>query len=103
MTDNTTKERESWHLDKRVPLALIVALLIQTGGMVWWAATIQAEGNAREARLVKLEQQTANDRAVGERLARVEERLAAQGQDISNIERYLRQLVYDRSGSGEQR
>ena len=87
-------EREHWHLDKRVPLALIVALVIQTSGMVWWAATIQAEGNAREARLLKLEQRTANDRAVGERLARVEERLAAQGEDISNIERLLRQLVY---------
>lgn len=34
---------DSWHFDKRVPIALIIALFIQTGGMVWWAATMQAD------------------------------------------------------------
>ncbi len=28
----------AWHLDKRVPLALIVALFVQTVGMVWWVS-----------------------------------------------------------------
>lgn len=94
MSEQPQVEREHWHLDKRVPLALILALLIQTSGMVWWAATIQAEGRALQDRVLVLEQQSINDRQIGERLARVEERLASQGEDISNIERYLRQLVY---------
>lgn len=29
-----------WHLDKRVPLALIVAILAQTGGALFWASAI---------------------------------------------------------------
>jgi hypothetical protein len=29
----------SWHLDKRVPLALIFAIAVQTGTAIWWAAT----------------------------------------------------------------
>lgn len=33
---------EPWHLDKRVPLALIGALFFQTAGIVWWASTMQA-------------------------------------------------------------
>ena len=33
---------EPWHLDKRVPLALIVTLFLQTAGIVWWASTMQA-------------------------------------------------------------
>lgn len=33
-----TEPREPWHLDRKVPLALIVTILLQTGLGVWWAA-----------------------------------------------------------------
>lgn len=33
-----TAPREPWHLDRKVPLALIVTILLQTGLGVWWAA-----------------------------------------------------------------
>jgi len=52
----------NWHLDKRVPVAIIVAIGLQTFGAVWWAATTSArtESNAIEiARLNVL--MTAND------------------------------------------
>jgi hypothetical protein len=41
---------EPWHLDKRVPIALILALVMQTAGMVWWAAglTHRVDQHARE-------------------------------------------------------
>jgi hypothetical protein len=29
----------NWHLDKRVPIALIFALAVQSGTAIWWAAT----------------------------------------------------------------
>jgi cell division protein FtsB len=35
------EKTEPWHLDKRVPLALIFAILLQTLTLGWWAATIQ--------------------------------------------------------------
>ena len=31
---------DSWHIDKRVPLALIGAILAQTGAVSWWASSI---------------------------------------------------------------
>ena len=31
-----------WHLDKRVPIAILFALSTQTIGAVWWAATQNA-------------------------------------------------------------
>lgn len=37
-----------WHLDKRVPIAIILAIFVQTAGVVWWAARL-------EARVVTLE------------------------------------------------
>lgn len=38
---------EHWHLDKRVPLALILTIFIQTATVVWWASGV----NARVAQL----------------------------------------------------
>jgi hypothetical protein len=41
---------EPWHLDKRVPVAIIFALLIQTAGAVWWASAMSSSVAAlREA------------------------------------------------------
>ena len=37
-----------WHLDKRVPIAFIIALAIQTGAIVWWAATLSTRLDAVE-------------------------------------------------------
>ena len=36
------KEDSDWHLDKRVPITLIITILMQTGAFAWWGAT-QAE------------------------------------------------------------
>lgn len=46
MTDQTT--REPWHLDRRVPLALIMTILLQTGAAVWFAASLQARVDVLE-------------------------------------------------------
>jgi uncharacterized coiled-coil protein SlyX len=32
---------ESWHLDKRVPISLILVLLGQTVAIVWWASAVE--------------------------------------------------------------
>ncbi len=34
---------ERWHVGKEIPLALIAALFLQTGGWIWWAATQSAK------------------------------------------------------------
>lgn len=45
------KEDNQWHLDKKVPISLIAAILIQTGGFFWWAATTQEKVSALKERL----------------------------------------------------
>lgn len=40
-------ENARWHLDRRVPLAIIATLAMQTVGAVWWAASL----NQRVAQL----------------------------------------------------
>lgn len=32
-----------WHVGKEIPLAMIFALLFQTAGVIWWAASLSAK------------------------------------------------------------
>lgn len=41
-------EDKRWHLDKKVPLAIIFALVLQTVGAIWWAAQIDNRVSAIE-------------------------------------------------------
>ncbi len=68
---------EPWHLDRKVPIALILTIMIQSATIVWWASEIQERVNhgalvnvEQNTRLTKLEdaKQTAC-----ERLAKVEQ------------------------------
>lgn len=84
-----TEERESdWHLDKRIPIALIITILLQTGGAIWWASststrlqaverTLQSDGAT--ARLARLEVQMD---AVLNSLERMERRMGGTGSTI---------------------
>lgn len=67
---------------RRIPLALIVALVVQTiGGLVW------AGGAA--ARIATLEDRVGEQRLVSERLARLEEQGVATRAAVERIERRL--------------
>ena len=67
---------------RKIPLALIVALVVQTiGGLVW------AGGAA--ARISTLEDRLGEQRLVSERLARLEEQGVATRAAVERIERRL--------------
>ena len=71
---------DAWHFDKRVPLALIGALVLQTLGIAWWASGVTFRLDDHERRVGLLERsdaaQLAQFTAIAERLARIDERLA---------------------------
>jgi hypothetical protein len=71
-----------WHLDKRIPIALIVALAGQSVGAVWWARGI-------DSRVENLEQQAKINAPQGDRLARVEVKLEVVQEGISEIKRLI--------------
>lgn len=83
MTEETTPgERAGWHLDKRVPIALIAAISLQTLAGGFWLGTLatrvssveqwQANNGRIEARLSVLENQSST---ILRALERVEDRL----------------------------
>lgn len=72
-----------WHLDKKVPLALILTIVIQTVGIVWWAATTSE-------RVTTLERRVDATAPQGDRLTRVEVKIEAVQEGISEIKRMIR-------------
>ena len=74
---------EPWRIDKHIPIALILAILMQTGAGFWWASSINERvfmlERARDAgkndgeRLAVLESQTADIKVI---LQRIESTLA---------------------------
>lgn len=69
---------EQWHLDKKVPISIIGAMLFQAAIAVWFASKLDARVGIIEEKLI--EQTTINRRqdseihAIDNRLARIEER-----------------------------
>lgn len=80
MTDDPATK--SWQLDKRIPLALIVAILIQTLGFAYWTGTLSQRVTSLEAtrmsqmdspgRIIRLETQVDGIKST---LQRVESKL----------------------------
>jgi hypothetical protein len=89
MSEKEDPASGAFHVDKRVPVALIVTMLVQTAGIVWWAATISAaQANALvEARRIELRV----ERVEGERddiktrVIRIEEKLVNQTDTLQQI------------------
>lgn len=75
-------EPTGWHLDKKVPIALIVTLIAQAGMFIWWASSMDARVAAIEARLVTLEDSR-------ERLIRLEAAAAHQSDTLNRIAQRL--------------
>jgi hypothetical protein len=75
-------EPSGWHLDKKVPIALIVTLFIYGGTFLWWASGITHRIQAIEAavsqsadqqgRIIRLETQYDS---IAKALTRIEDKL----------------------------
>lgn len=48
-----------WHLDRHIPIALVITIIAQTGGAFWWASAVTNRLDGQERRLALAEQQQA--------------------------------------------
>lgn len=78
----STQPESSWHIEKGVPLALIVTIAVQTASMIWWAAGING-------RVDNLEKQVAAASWQSERIIRIDERLNSVQSNVSDIKNLL--------------
>ncbi len=88
---------EPWHLDRHIPIALILAIIGQTAGAVWWASTISSAVADHARRIVALEigkaEDARGDRDNADRLARIEERQRASQDSLVEIKQQLNLLL----------
>jgi Tfp pilus assembly protein PilO len=90
-------KEEHWTMDRRVPVALIVTILIQAAGVIWFARGISSDVEAikvrqdRQDALIEAMRTTAGVQAV--QLGRIEENTRA---TQAAVERLLRQVEDDR-------
>lgn len=82
MTKRKIQDETRWHLDKRVPIALIVSMGIQTAAAVWWASSVSE-------RVSTLERRADIAAPQGDRLTRVEVKIENVQEGVNRIERAL--------------
>jgi hypothetical protein len=78
----------NWHLDRRVPIALVAGLLMQMAVGMWWVAKMDSRMERGEQRMVRLEAHeeiaTALQASVARDLGEIKGQLAIL---ISNMQR----------------
>lgn len=82
----TDTSDRSWHLDRKVPIALILALAVQTVAFGFY-------GGVLTQRITALEEKAALSATQPERLARVEERLVSLQTGIVEIKALLQSRI----------
>lgn len=98
-TERREPERnERWHIGKEIPLAVLVVLLIQTGGGIWWLAQLGGKLDFAVATIqeFKAERYTRDDARRDFELARqrdgdAERRIADIERKHNDIEAMIRQ------------
>ena len=78
-----------WTLDRRVPVAIIFAILLQSAGAIWWAASIQNRVSNNEGNIARLTDNgeamrvAVHEQAV--QLGRIEEQISGLRSDIQRM------------------
>lgn len=75
------EKEESWHLSKSVPITFILAIVLQTFGVIWYMSTLDANVNLNardiarhEIRINEMEKQTQELKVLN---ARIDENIKA--------------------------
>ena len=86
MGETYSPKRRRFDSARQVPLALVLALVLQTGGALFWA------GAAAE-RITELERETRVNSGAIERVVRLESQVASMHEQLVRIESKLDRIV----------
>jgi hypothetical protein len=91
-TDTDPTPDNQWHLDKKVPLSLIFAMLVQAAMVIWAIADIKKDVEVLKAAMVQqIDRDNRQDRAGAEAVALVRE-------DLREVKSMLQKLL-ERNGA----
>jgi hypothetical protein len=81
---------KDWHLDKKVPIALIFAILCQSGSFLWWASSINERVKVLETANMAA---TVSAPVQSDRLTRVESKMESVQRDLTEIKTDVKSLI----------
>lgn len=57
------RSNERWHVGREIPIAVLIMLAVQTGGGIWWAASLSQKLDSVIAQVqeIKMERYTKED------------------------------------------
>ena len=82
---------EPWTVDRKIPVALIITLVLQTAGILYWAAGL-------EHRVATVEAWIETNQDTTTRLVRVEERLLSVREGLDDLKDAVLQMRNDGPG-----
>lgn len=88
----TTPTAEHWHLDKKVPITMILVLLVQLASGLWFAARMVQRDEDQERRLNSIEQAAAQQNYSG-RMTALESQIADLKAGVNRIDGKLDRLI----------
>jgi hypothetical protein len=92
MNQTKSDKEDPWHLDKKVPLSLIFAMLVQAAMVIWAIADIKKDVEVLKAAMVQqIDRDNRQDRAGAEAVALVRD-------DLHEVKSMLQKLL-DRNGA----
>lgn len=84
MTSRSEKSEKVWHLERGIPIATLLAMVVQTGAVVWWASGI-------DNRVAALEKNNSSTAWQAEKIIRMDEKLNGVQSSISELKTVLQQ------------
>jgi septal ring factor EnvC (AmiA/AmiB activator) len=91
-----TEKPQRWHIDKTVPLAWIMALIVQAAVIIYGYAMLTFQVGDHDRRIEKMESDletfSRSDNLVDNRITRIEEKIANQTEILQEIKKVLTDL-----------
>lgn len=76
---NKTNILTRWQLERKIPLGIIIAIILQTLTAIWWSAKL-------DSRVVMQEEWFQKNQHLAEKVFRLEERIIALHEEINELE-----------------
>lgn len=86
MQRSTKDINNKWHVGKEIPLAMIFALLCQTAGVIWWAASLSGKIDSLAEQVAELKSDKRLQENSFKDIAVIEQRLIANERRILLLE-----------------
>lgn len=92
-----------WTIERKIPAALIIAILVQSASAIWWAAGVNGALNSQNDRQTRLEQTVRDQGAEIKRLPSLETEVRALQRAVEKLDRTIDRAVERLSPAGAKR